>query len=465
MNKLRLANFKAFEGDLVIDLSGQRNLLLYGENGSGKTSIYEAIKVAFFHQRLEKAVMAPTPEDTEQLRKAFWSSFNNKIADEDFVIEVDDVGYQSFSTDGYQVFMISIEDLIFGPTFNLRQLLHKSFLHFADVEHLCHTYYQRIQDAVNDALRTFMESVAIEIDREDGFSIKVIDVKKKLERKDELRRYFNEAKLNMIVLLLLLNAIRQEKRETKLRLLVLDDFITSLDASNRVFITRYIFQHFGDSQIVILTHNIGFFNLMSYIIRTINEVNDRWTFCNLYEINNNHRIYDFNRRDMAKTIKQDFKKITEAGDLGNIEDIGNRIRRRFEVLLNEYAKLLVIGGVEESRKILERITTGKTVYFDGGKTALDLIEEIEGLLRENSEATFVAQLQSKINRYKKAEFPNIQAILKDLKLYKKVTMHPMSHGVNGLAPFTIKEVANSIELLERLENVFRDLVGQDVSTV
>ena len=49
ITKIEIKNFKAFRGPDVIDLSGDngkgQNLLLYGENGSGKTSLYEAIKL------------------------------------------------------------------------------------------------------------------------------------------------------------------------------------------------------------------------------------------------------------------------------------------------------------------------------------------------------------------------------------------------------------------------------------
>ena len=49
ITKIEIKNFKAFQGPDVIDLSGVngkgQNLLLYGENGSGKTSLYEALKL------------------------------------------------------------------------------------------------------------------------------------------------------------------------------------------------------------------------------------------------------------------------------------------------------------------------------------------------------------------------------------------------------------------------------------
>ena len=45
ITKIEIKNFKAFRGPDAIDLSNSgQNLLLYGENGSGKTSLYQALK-------------------------------------------------------------------------------------------------------------------------------------------------------------------------------------------------------------------------------------------------------------------------------------------------------------------------------------------------------------------------------------------------------------------------------------
>ena len=46
ITKIEIKNFKAFRGPDVIDLSENgQSLLLYGENGSGKTSLYKALEL------------------------------------------------------------------------------------------------------------------------------------------------------------------------------------------------------------------------------------------------------------------------------------------------------------------------------------------------------------------------------------------------------------------------------------
>lgn len=44
IKKIEIQNFRAFYGNFEIDLGG-KNLLLYGENGSGKSSLFYALKL------------------------------------------------------------------------------------------------------------------------------------------------------------------------------------------------------------------------------------------------------------------------------------------------------------------------------------------------------------------------------------------------------------------------------------
>ena len=66
---------------------------------------------------------------------------------------------------------------------------------------------------------------------------------------------------------------------------------------------------------------------------------------------------------------------------------------------------------------------------------------------------------------KQNDFPNLQQILKQLKLYRKVTMHPMSHGTVGQTAFTTKEIEQSLDLLERFEARLKAFVDQNVSGI
>lgn len=47
ITRIRLKDFRAFKGEYDIDLNKGRNLLLYGENGSGKSSLFQALNLFF----------------------------------------------------------------------------------------------------------------------------------------------------------------------------------------------------------------------------------------------------------------------------------------------------------------------------------------------------------------------------------------------------------------------------------
>ena len=465
MNKLRLSKFKAFEGEVSIPLDNKKNLLLYGENGAGKSSIYESIKIIFFKDKLESQITAQTPEDLQQLKNELWSSFNNKIYNQEFEIEINDTDYKAFNILDYQVFMISFQELIFDDNkISLKVLLNRFFFSINSIEVLCENNHQHIVNEVNQALENFKENVRIEIDEEDDYTIKIIDSRKNIERKSDIKKYFNEAKINLIILLILLNAIIKSKDDYKSKILVLDDFITSLDSANRTFIIRYIFDMFQETQIIILTHNISFYNLIMYIINSIDRSKDKWVFSNLFEINNNHKLYIKSENDLAKNIKNNFKELTSPSS-EEIESIGNRVRKKFEILLYEYSKLLMIGSLEESKNILDRITDGKPIYFKDNKSASDLVDIIGNILLEGNPINLATRLQGKISLYKNAEFENFRKILKELKLYQRVTMHQMSHGQNGMPSFTIKEIEKSIDLLENMETNLKNLIDHNIATI
>lgn len=464
MKSLKLKKFKAFDEEVSILLE-EKNLLLYGENGAGKSSIYEAIKVVFYHQRLESNVISTTPEDQQQKRKDFWSSYNNKVDNLDFEIKINDFIYNSFSALDYQIYMISLEELKVDNIIKLKDLIKKFYFSTDNIDGLCAEGFDVIQEEVNDKLNSFSESVQIVIDEEDDYTITITDTHKNVTSTSEIKSFFNEAKINTIVLLVLLSVIKLSIKKDKKQILVLDDFITSLDSSNRTFLIKLILEDFKTMQVLVFTHNISFYNLVMYMCNTLNLDSDKWLYANLYEINNIHKIYFKNSIDRAEHIRTDYKNLILPHVVGDIDIIGNRIRKKFEVLLYEYSKLLMIGAVEDSNKIIERIMKSKSMYYNGNFTASDLIDRLQGVLNQDNTINLTKRLQTIIDSFKKNDFNNFQKIIKELKLYQKVSMHPLSHGIAGMPTFTTREIEKSIDLIEKMEGYLKDMVDSNVSAV
>ncbi|MFZ2967709.1 MAG: AAA family ATPase [Sulfuricurvum sp.] len=459
MESLYLKNFKAYRDEFEKLNLHKKNFLLYGENGSGKSSLYEAIKITFFREKIaENIPVATTSEEQLMITNSFWNIYKNNMATEPFEVTINDISYLEFNATPYQPFMIAMDKLCIKGTLQLDELLTKIDVNIDDIGVFCSANFSEIESTVNVKLAEFCEeNIEIVIDNEDDYKIKIKDTVRNLEYKENVTHYFNEAKLNLIVLLLLLESIKKAQQSDKTKILVLDDFITSLDVSNRTFLMRYILEDFSEFQILILTHNVYFYNLIMYLVNDIYKTKDKWQFANLYEIGNKHKLYIKSGVETVTTIKTFY-----SNNSGDIESVGNKIRQRFEVLLYEFSKLLMVGAVEDSKKIMQRIENGQNIYFknkvvknDINKTASDLIDEIIGL--QNN-----IDVSNKISEYKKDGFQDFQRIVRDLKLYQKVTLHPLSHGTMGQSAFTTTDLNQSLELLEKFEFYIKDLIGSDV---
>ena len=477
MNSLRLKNFKAYrdEFDELFEnghLSIRNNFLLYGDNGSGKSSIYEAIKIIFFREKLENLIdEADTPEDTENNKRDFWDKYKNKITNIPFEIKINKKDYTDFSVENHQLFMIQIDELCITNEIKFDKFLEKFDFDIVNIIQFCSDNYSEIEINVNTMLKdTFREKdIEITINKEDNYSLIIKDTKRNLESKDEINKYFNEAKINLILLLLLFESIKKAQNNSKKRILVLDDFITSLDVANRTFLMRYIFDNFSEFQILIFTHNVYFYNLIMYLVNDIYTQDiklnrSKWKFANLYEIENKHKIYinpSNKKRLELSVLENKLNSLTNE----NSESIGNEFRQKFEILLYEFSKILMIGGVEETKNILEILIKQKKLYFykDGNelKGSLELLQEIEKVI--DSGTTNIDDIKSVFEKYTITDFNIIHQTLRDLKLFQKVQLHPLSHGQIAQSNFTIKEAKESLFLLKKLEKSIFDLINKQVN--
>ena len=85
------------------------------------------------------------------------------------------------------------------------------------------------------------------------------------------------------------------KDTSKKNIIVLDDFITSLDAANRAYVIRFLFDMVAKDtafQTMVFTHNVSFYNLFRhYINKYLNDVERAtWHEFNLYNFGDEHRF-------------------------------------------------------------------------------------------------------------------------------------------------------------------------------
>lgn len=463
MKTLELSDFKAFE-HILLETSNDGNAcdtLIYGENGAGKSSIYEAIKLFYFRERLIdfKIPANLVGQEREEAIRAFNDDYLSKFsAASGFSLMVDGQLYDALTpSPDCDVFMISASDIrknrdriVPGDLFKNAFFKHSNT---EDPEQA--DFINSVIDFCNEDLNDILHlDLSIDELRADG-TILLSDHPHNLSRSAELDRWFNESKISLTILTLLLNAAAILMNEERAPLLVLDDVITSLDAGSRFGILKLLLKRFEKCQIVLLTHNAGFFNLTSHLYNNSSISPKSFRELELYTCLEGHKI-----KDCSPENAQDIKVDLDAG-ADNLA-LGNRIRKCFEIRLVELSKLWRIGALEETQDVIERIISGKPVYLSRrGDERLDygnLISDIEGLCRIESipsRKILADKIIEKIESYATTEdAEKLIPIVRELNLLKKTAMHPSSHGrPNPIANVTRRDIEASIELLQKLENI------------
>ena len=115
INHLRLEHFKAFRDPAEMTLDG-KNVLVYGENGAGKSSLYQALKIIFHRKRIFDAQIAPTvtdPLDRRNAEKDVLGQYNYQLTPlTDFTLAIDGIDFAAYMPTGIDVCMISRDDIL-----------------------------------------------------------------------------------------------------------------------------------------------------------------------------------------------------------------------------------------------------------------------------------------------------------------------------------------------------------------
>ena len=119
---------------------------------------------------------------------------------------------------------------------------------------------------------------------------------------------------------------------------------------------------------------------------------------------------------------------------------------------------MTVGNLEETCDIINRIGQSKDIYWKPNHSLHDLISQIETIILTTSDTQVKSKLQQSIDEYKLTNINVLQDTIKKLKLYQKVSMHPLSHGVLGVPHFQQKDVEQSLILLEKLNDCVHSII-------
>ena len=475
INKLKLEHFKAFREPAELVLDG-KNVLVYGENGAGKSSLYQALKIIFHRKWIFDSQIAPTvtdPLDRRNAEKDVLSQYNHQLTPlVDFKLEIDGMDYKAFTPTGIDVTMISRDDILAEDVIDVVKLLQKSIVGIADPEKFVTDKKKTIEDLLNLFLKDYFYednlTVSLKYSRPNWFLSIKDSIRDSTGRFEKLTEYYNEAKLHAIKLLLLMTAALLNGSEGRGddRVLVLDDVISSMDAANRTMFIELLADFFKDYQRIIFTHSISFFNLAEYVFSTVHQQRDEWKRFHIVEHQGNSEVVERDSQDFARNIKSDYRPGHNEGT------IGNRIRKRFEFLAGEVSKLICAGGIAESGQILRSILAPKKLYYEYDRankklhTVYDMVDELTAIIDADSGCQLKTRLDNVVGRYVSgSELGQLRDTLCEMMVYQKVTMHPLSHATGAMPLSTQTEVERSITLLYILEGQLNSLIGRDLYSI
>lgn len=472
MQTISLERFKAFLSPCTITLDG-KNALFYGENGSGKSSLYEAIKICFHKIKLFSTkipVNVTLPADRNAYENDIINSFNNqKNPLNNFSLYINGVNYSSFSTIDYDVNIINAEDITPCDIIEVDTLIQSAMINFADANKYVTDNKSEIEVLLNELLhKDFHEpNLSLTLNKVNNhWRVSILDSNRMSAAVNEnLCSSLNEAKLRIIKFLILTTAILENnlKESTSHHVLVLDDIISSMDSANRTLVIKYIHDYFSSYQKLIFTHSPSFFNVLAYSFMKAWEEKDKWITFKIVEKEGDAEVVKYDAKS-ARNIKNQY----HPGINENI--IGNLIRQRFEFLVQEFSKLISVGGLAEIGQLLNEINRNDTIYFQYDTknkkelTVFDMIKEISSAIDiDTSSSSISTQLKGILNKYKaNTDIAQLRNALSELMIYQKVSMNPLSHSTGFTAMTTTQEIYRSLSLLIRMENLMNGLVGRDV---
>lgn len=463
MRKIIVKYFKAFQYKFELKLKEEKNALICGENGAGKSSLFAAMRYAYMRTDILaslNALGAPEEEVEANISDYKASLRNQRKKEEPFYIEVNGSKVDDFeSTDEYACF-ISREMVLDRKELSLLTLAKTILVSEVKARDFLVANATKILSSVNEALYSkFYEHVTIQMLGEGEWKCQLLDSAHGMKDgvSTNLDTYFNEAKLNLIMLLFMLEMARLlfEQSGKDKRLLVCDDLVTSLDMTNRQMMINYVLDTFKKEQKIIFTHNVSFFNFFQYVISIKYDTLKDWHFYSMYEIVNRHRIYEFGEISVQKIKAQ-----LAAGK--PIQSVGNDIRKYFEALLVELSRIhYTEHSVEKMETLLKNLKNNPTVYvLQSGQDVLyadDLVDRIDNLINGGlpNKALLIRKIKATISKYKKAntELQPLTQTLKGMEMFQKLVLHPLSHGGTTYPSVSIREETIILDLLSRLEKL------------
>lgn len=430
IDRIKITNYRFFRDDFELSFAGA-NLLVYGENGSGKSTMYRALE--FLTHKHFDSIAAEKNIFSEEGEPLIEFGFNN---DKELLIH----GDMTELPDGFD-FIKGLS--IFTPMLDYKKLL-KVHYTTATVEKI--NVYDMLRELLKDyevtdgevlsdikdptkyfdTLTTIVNKVLLDetnrilAEFEAGLVIQKFNFKTEftatralepvihidVDYRDQPINYhifLNEARLSALAVALYFAAIKALLGNLKgesLKILVLDDLLISLDMSNRLKLLNILKAEFSDFQIFFFTHDKEMFEIYKDKIK--------WE---------KYELYLDDAADIPSVIvKKGTSEIERAKEFYAAKDYdccALLLRKGFERLLKSYltpkeqrdrncnelnlaglVRAAISKSMGDAKRILEKLdgdrrhilnplshNDDRNIYSEEIRSALKDLEELKGLLR------------------------------------------------------------------------------------
>ena len=464
ITEIEIKNFRAFYGSYQIDLNkAGKNLLIYGENGSGKSSLYLALKLflesaASSHQfgdyqnifikedsgyiRLHLRANPSSKKLTYEWSKTTMETNDPLIIDAskvkgfldyktllathyvqreerevnifDLLIEnllantINDVTEQTFAED-----WVGIKQAI--PIRNTSKQIEILEDRIHDFNNGLSSKLGELKEKASEILGKFDYNVALDF----GFQGVEYNRDNKTIDNNQIflavnlfnkhipshHHFLNEAKLSAIAIAISFSSILLQP-ESELKIIALDDVLIGLDMSNRLPVLDILKEYFSNHQIFFITYDRAWYEIVRQ-----QTLDSEWKYAEFY----------FSKTDEYEipTYVERRAYLEKAREYFNANDYKACViylRTAFEAAIKKFCdeKKLQVGYRENPKRL-----TSKDFWLS----------------------------------IKKANFIETE-LIEEVELYRKTILNPLSH--DSIVNPVKKEIAEAIEAVENLEKSLSD---------
>ena len=465
ITEIEIKNFKAFYGTYRINLRKTgKNLLVYGENGSGKSSLYFALKLFLesgddSSDRFEndQNIFIGDPgyiklclrADQGSKQETYEWSESVKETDDELIIEASrakgfldykdllETHYVHRESDTVNVFNLLVETLL-ANTVNIEgQSLAADWAaiqspyprrnaanQIATLESQIEIFNDelvnrlaRLQPKAAEILGKFGHNVALNFDfpgvqyNRENRTLDNQEILLTVELFDrnipEHHRFLNEARLSAIAIAIYFSSILIQP-ESRLKILALDDVLIGLDMSNRLPVLDILAEYFSEYQIFLTTYDKVWYE----IVRQRTSDAD-WEYAEFYSEKTNK--YEIPIYAQDKPYLDKAKEYFAANDY---KACVIYLRTAFEAAIKKFCEKENLQV--RYRENPKRLTT----------------EDFWGPIKARRQSDGTSFLD--------------QSLINEIELYRSIILNPLSHA--RIVPVVKKEVSDAMKAVEKLED-------------